>query len=84
MEEVEPTDASQSGPKSCGSVHRQDQSISRKISVAPMMDWIDEANPTIKIIDLGAAKMACLLYVSSAHTSRDSKRASFARGAGGE
>ncbi|MEJ0005516.1 MAG: tRNA dihydrouridine(20/20a) synthase DusA [Steroidobacteraceae bacterium] len=35
------TDASQSDPKSCSSVHRQDQSMSRKISVAPMMDWTD-------------------------------------------
>jgi hypothetical protein len=39
--------------------------LDRRISVAPMMDWIDEANPFNKIINLGAPKMACLLYVSS-------------------
>jgi hypothetical protein len=39
--------------------------LDRRISVASMMDWIDEANPFNKIINLGAAKMACLLYVPS-------------------
>jgi hypothetical protein len=33
--------------------------------VAPMMDWIDAAKPSNKIRNLGAAKRACLLYVSS-------------------
>ena len=49
-----------------------------------MMDWTDEVDLTNKIIDLREAKMACLLYVASPSTSRDSIRASFARGAGDE
>jgi len=49
-----------------------------------MMDWTDEINPANKIIRLGAAKKACLLYVASTHTGRDSVSTSFARGVGGE
>jgi hypothetical protein len=39
--------------------------LDRRISVAPMMDWIDAAKPANKIRNLGAARRACLLYVSS-------------------
>jgi tRNA-dihydrouridine synthase len=41
------------------------EKLDRRVSVAPMLDWTDEADSTNKIINLGAAKMACLLYVSS-------------------
>ena len=60
------------------------EKLDRRVSVAPMMDWTDEVNLTNKIINLGEAKMACLLYVASPSTSRDSVRAAFARGAGDE
>jgi hypothetical protein len=36
--------------------HFSSRKVDRRVSVAPMMDWIDEANPTNKIINLGAAK----------------------------
>jgi len=35
-----------------------------------MMDWTDEINPANKIIRLGAAKKACLLYRLDSHRSR--------------
>jgi hypothetical protein len=60
------------------------EKLDRRVSVAPMMDWTDEVNLTNRIINLGEAKMACLLYVASPSTSRDSVRATFARGAGDE
>jgi hypothetical protein len=60
------------------------EKLDRRISVAPMMDWTDKVNLTNKIINLGEAKMACLLYVASPFTSRDAVRAAFARGAGDE
>jgi hypothetical protein len=41
------------------------EKLDRRISVAPMMDWIDEANATNEIINLGAPKPAGLLYISS-------------------
>src|ERR1700682_5958544 len=41
MEEKELIQTSESDSKSNGPVHRGYQSISRKISVAPMMDWTD-------------------------------------------
>ena len=44
----------------------------------------DETNSTNKIMNLGAAKMACLLFVASTSTGRDSVSASFARRVGDE
>jgi hypothetical protein len=53
MENVELTDASKSYSKSSGlAAHRHRQSISRKISVAPMMDWSipDGSASAIKVL----------------------------------
>ncbi len=41
MEEVNLTEMFESHSKTNAPVHRDHQSISRKISVAPMMDWTD-------------------------------------------
>jgi hypothetical protein len=47
------------------SVENSAGKIDRRISVAPMMDWSDEVRSILQIKWLGAAKLACLLYVSS-------------------
>ncbi len=39
--------------------------IDRRISVAPMMDWIDDLQTSLPIKLLRSAENACLLYVSS-------------------
>jgi hypothetical protein len=54
MEEKELTQTSESDSKSEGRAHRDHQSISRKISVAPMMDWTDIGVTTIWISNLRA------------------------------
>jgi hypothetical protein len=46
MEEVVLADASKNDSKGNGTVHREYQSISRKIPIAPMMDWTDQVNIT--------------------------------------
>jgi hypothetical protein len=46
--------------------------MDRRISVAPMMDWTDETNPSNKIIALRSPRKACHLYVSSTRADRDS------------
>jgi hypothetical protein len=39
--------------------------LERKISVAPMMDWIDDLQIGFSIKYLAVAERPCLLYVSS-------------------
>jgi hypothetical protein len=52
----------------CGAdaADRGRQSIARKISVAPMMDWTDDVETSLPVKRLQMAEEACLLYVSSA------------------
>jgi hypothetical protein len=41
------------------------KTIGRRVSVAPMMDWIDDLHTSLPIKLLRSAENACLLYVSS-------------------
>ena len=48
------------------SVEKTPEKLDRRISVAPMMDWIDDPETYLQIRCLQTAGDACLLYVSSA------------------
>jgi len=45
--------------------NREDHSISRELSIAPMMDWTDHRRFGLPIRWLDVRKKACHLYVSS-------------------
>ncbi len=38
--------------------NRQEQSIDRRLSIAPMMDWTDDLNSAFRIKSLGLLKTA--------------------------